>query len=81
MTYITKGEQFWNEDHTEGYEALEDIHPLMPLIHSQVQALGASEPVSPYSVVPYWFQAIVFEPGGVEDYRSKAKEHNNIKEG
>lgn len=68
-----KFERFWNEDHTEGYEATEEVHRLMPLLSSQMRPIKAGE------VIPYWLQGIVLKPGGVEAYRSKAKEHNNIK--
>jgi len=77
--YISKGEQFWNEDHTEGYEALEEIIPGTIPCSNQFKALGAApEPKGGHPVVE-WFEQIGFKRGGVEAYRSKAKEHNNIK--
>lgn len=81
MTYITKGEQFWNEDHTEGYEITQDIEAHDPVPASQFMALGAAMKPENGLEMPKWLQGILQSPGGVEAYRSKAKEHNNIKEG
>lgn len=73
MTYITKGEQFWNEDHTEGYEATENIIPHTPVVTICFKALGAAEEPKVNHPMSEWFASIVFTHGGVEAYRSKAK--------
>lgn len=74
MTYIHKGEQFWNDDHTEGYEITEDVEPNTPVMSRQFKALGNASEAKQYHKMPQWLEEIILRSGGVEAYRKR----NNI---
>lgn len=73
-SYIKKGDQFWNDDHTEGYEIIEDIMPMTPVLTSQFKALGNAPEPEPHHPMRKWIEDIICVPGGVDAY----KERNNI---
>lgn len=70
-TYIKKGTQFWNDDHTEGYEITEDLERYTAVMASQFKALGSAEEVKPNHQIPRWLAYIILRPGGVDEYMKR----------
>lgn len=70
--YIKKGDQFWNEDRSEGYEIIEDIKPGTMVIARQFKALGSAPTPLANHPLPEWVLQIL-RPGGVKAYKDKAK--------
>ena len=69
--FIRKGEQVWNDDHTEGYEFTEDIEPMTPCMAHQFKPLGESKAVVAGELMPQWLYDIILVPGGYMRYKSR----------
>lgn len=69
MTFIKAGEQFWNEDKTEGYELTRDVNQFEPLMAEMFKPLGASATPEPFTPLPEWAAKIFWTSGGVAEYR------------
>lgn len=70
--YIKKGDQFWNESRSEGYEILDDISPGTMVMSRQFKPLGSAPSPSINNPIPVWMLEIL-KPGGVKAYKDKAK--------
>lgn len=74
MSRIQTGEQFWNEDKTEGYEFIGQYVPNAPVPASAFKELGDAPPLKPMHPAPMWLASIIFRVGGIDEYRQR----NNI---
>lgn len=70
MAYIKAGEEFWNDDHTEGYRVIKDIERFTPVMADQFEALGAAPKPVPEQRMRKWAEDIFAKPGGVEAYHA-----------